>query len=212
MRAFCSGAGGPQTRWSGRRIIVATGTRSSHKGGTATASMGISTAALAGIVKQAMSSGSMVALMSLCCLAARPRSPLRHLQRRRHRRHRQPQFRPLDPHQSRPHSRQHQPSAALVREGGAVPPALRAGGAGRASPIAWLALGAGAAAPRQRLQHHRLRRLRLQAQACAATIRDAREIALQADGVVGVRLIVLVAGETGAAQHQRLCPTPRRSN
>jgi len=100
-----------------------------------------------------------------------------------------------------------------------MPPALRAGGAVRASPIAWLALGAGAAALRRRLRHQhpwrtqllhlRLRRLRLQAQVCAATRRDAREIALQADGAVGVSQIVLVAGETGAAQHQRLCPILR---
>jgi len=77
----------------------------------------------------------------------------------------------------------------------------------RANPIAWHALGAGAAAPRRRPQHQRLRRtqlhprlrrLRLQAQVGAATKQDAQAIALQGDGAVGARPIVLAAGETGA--------------
>jgi len=62
----------------------------------------------------------------------------------------------LSQHQPRrPRRRQHRPSAALVdpTPPSALPPALRAGGAGRANPLARVAVGAGAAALHRRLQH-----------------------------------------------------------
>jgi len=166
MSASCSGNGGPQTRWSRSLIIAATGIRSMRQGGTASHSMGISTAALVGVTATTMSRCSSVALMSLCCLVGRPRSPHQpqhqfRLPPRRHRRRlprRRPRFRPLSPHQSQlrsPHRcrLRHRPSVALVKEGRAVPPALTVGGAARANPIAWHALGAGAVALIRCLQH-----------------------------------------------------------
>merc|ERR1719221_1867576 len=108
-----------------KRIIAAIGTRSSRKGGKAAVSMGISMAALVGVLEQAMSSSSTVALMLLCCLAGQ-------LQRRQ-RLHR------LQHLQRHPHLLQvaasGQPAAAE---------AVQVGGTARTSPVAVVAVGTGA--------------------------------------------------------------------
>merc|ERR1712060_357348 len=64
---------------------AAIGTKSTRKGGTATVSMGFSTAALVGVLEQAMSSSSSVARISRFCPAdqLQRRQRLHRLQRRR---------------------------------------------------------------------------------------------------------------------------------